>query len=128
MGEVKFAIEFLVFFQKKLDIVFKCEVFIQIKNAVSKCQVCCISQDVCTAIAAALQYLFLVAFALMLTLSVALYWKVSSLARGMRSDKTSDTAISILIAWGEMCIYPNCLLCWMCCLNYLLPQLALINI
>ena len=103
MSEVNFALE-IFFFQKKLDIVFVCEVFMQIKNAVSKCQVCFISQDLCTAIAAILQYLFLVAFALMMSLSVALYWKVSSLARGMRSDKTSDTAISILIAWGEMCM------------------------
>ena len=56
----------------------------------------------CTAIAAVLQYLFLVAFALIMSLSIALYWKVSSLARGMRSDSISDVAYGLLVSWGEV--------------------------
>ena len=57
-------------------------------------------QNACIAIAAILQYLFLVAFALMTVSSVTLYWKISSFTRGMQTDKMRNTVISMLVAWG----------------------------
>ena len=63
-------------------------------------------QGLCTAIAAILQYLFLVAFALMTVLSVTLYWKVSSFTRGMQTDKIRNTVISMVLAWGRKFIIP----------------------
>ena len=63
-------------------------------------------QSSCAAIAAILQYLLLVAFALMTVLSVTLYWKVSSFTRGMQTDKTRNIVVSLIVAWG-MILFPT---------------------
>ena len=38
----------------------------------------------------------------MMSLSIALYWKVSSLARGIRTDNIRDAAYGLLVSWGEV--------------------------
>ena len=65
-----------------------------------------LTQVLCTAIAAVLQYLLLVAFALKISLSIALYWKLSSVARGIRTDSIRDAAYGLLVSWGEVIFIP----------------------
>ena len=42
----------------------------------------------------------------MTVLSITLYWKVSSFTRGMQTDKTKNTVISMVLAWGRKVIIP----------------------